>query len=123
MHSTAGVGATAPSGSADMDNVWSALVSDEIDASAEPSAPMPRLSVEHDFLFGYATSPGNVAYRGALFRACARRLARLTCTSAAYVLMLDACSCSCTCRQSVRWWASKAWQHHGWSCFTCAMQG
>ena len=28
-----------------------------------------RLSIEHDCLFGYATSPGNVAYRGALFRA------------------------------------------------------
>ena len=38
-------------------------------AAAEEEEGTARLHEEHDFLWGYATSPGNVAYRGALFSA------------------------------------------------------
>lgn len=47
-------------------------------SATDDGAPQPQddvtapriLSDEHDFLWGYATSPGRVAYRGALFSAC-----------------------------------------------------
>ena len=38
-------------------------------ADAAPSAAAPQLSDEHDYLWGFATTPGSPAYRGAMFAA------------------------------------------------------